>query len=213
MSRSPLCRGGVILIVFVAASCNFTPTRDGPSVGSVLTPTPLLPGDEPGGAPFIEPYVPESSGSASGSVGVPREIEPPADLLPIAESIAEAINRLRVATGVEPLVIDDGLTRIAFARSADMVVRGYLSHEDPLDGSNLPYRLLTDAGYGGLLGENVFASQADLEDLVDEAVDGWLRSPTHRATAMDPSFHFTGVGVLSDGEWWKVTQVFAGQLP
>jgi uncharacterized protein YkwD len=200
-------------MAFVVASCSFAPTRDGSSTASALTPTPLLPGDALGGAPFIEPYVPQSPGSASDLIRVPRQVEPPADLLPIAEAIAEAINRLRAATGVEPLVIDDGLTRIAFARSADMVVRGYLSHEDPLDGSNLPYRLLTDAGYGGLLGENVFASQANVEDLVDEAVDGWLRSPAHRETAMDPGFHFTGVGVLSDGEWWKVTQVFAGQLP
>lgn len=213
MSRSILHRGGVILLAVVAASCNFSPAASEPSTDNASTPMPLATADAVGGAPFIEPYVPEGSTSASAPVVVPRAIEPPADLLPIAEAIAEAINRLRLATGVEPLVIDDGLTRIAFARSADMVVRGYLSHEDPVDGSNLPYMLLTDAGYGGLLGENVFASQADIENLVDEAVDGWLRSPAHRATAMDPNFHFTGVGVLSDGEWWKVTQVFAGQLP
>lgn len=213
MSRSALCRGGVILVAFVAVSCNFSPSQDASSANSAPSPTSPLIGDGAGSAPFIEPYVPENTRSPSGSVVVPQEIEPPADLLPTAQAIAEAINSLRTATGVEPLVMDDGLTHIAFARSADMVVRGYLSHEDPVDGSNLPYRLLTDAGYGGMLGENVFASQADLESLVDEAVEAWLRSPAHRATAMDPSFHFTGVGVLSDGEWWKVTQLFAEQSP
>jgi uncharacterized protein YkwD len=213
MNRSALGRGGIILVALVAVSCNFTPRQDAVSADSVLTPTSPLAGDGAVGSSTIRPYVPEDTGSASGLVSPPDAIEPPADLLPTAEAIAEAINRLRLATGVEPLVIDDGLTRMAFARSADMVARGYLSHEDPLNGNNIPYRLMTNAGYAGLLGENVFASQADLDRLVDEAVDGWLRSATHRATAMAPTFHFTGVGLMSDGEWWKVTQLFAEQLP
>jgi uncharacterized protein YkwD len=213
MIRSLFHRSGVILMALVMAGCSFASTADETPGPSVSTATPLLPAGASSEAPFIQPYVPDASSAATESPSVPREVEPPADLLPTASAIADEVNRLRVAIGIEPLAIDDGLTRIAFARSADMVMRGYLSHEDPSDGSNLPYLLLTDAGYRGLLGENIFASQAELGDLVDEAVDGWLRSPEQRAAAMDPTFHFTGVGVMSDGEWWKVTQVYAEELP
>jgi uncharacterized protein YkwD len=194
-------------------ACNFTPASEGMSAPNAPTPTSFQSGEMPSGTPFIQPYVPETPGSVEGPQTIPREFEPPAELVPVAEAIADAVNRLRVATGVEPLVVDDGLTRIAFARSADMVLRGYLGHEDPRDGSNLPWLLLTEAGYRGQLGENIFATQAQLEDVVDEAIDGWLRSPAHRSMAMDATFHYTGVGLLSDGEWWKVTQVFAEQLP
>jgi uncharacterized protein YkwD len=213
MRRSALHRSGVILIALIVAGCNLPAAAQATSPISATTPTPLAMEGESTVAPFIEPYVPEASSTAPGVLTVPRDVEPPADLLPVATAIADAVNRLRLATGVDPLIVDEGLTRLAFARSADMVVRGYLSHDDPTDGSNLPYRLLTDAGYHGLLGENVFASQADFEHLVDEAVDGWLRSAAQRETALNPSFHYTGVGVLSDGEWWKVTQLFAEDLP
>jgi uncharacterized protein YkwD len=213
MTRSAIHRGGVILVACVMAACNFTPAADGAFGSPNPTPTGSTSGEALDGGSSIQPYVPGAAGSLTGSDALPGEIEPPAALLPVAAAIAESVNRLRVATGVEPLVIDDELTRIAFARSADMVLRDYLSHEDPGDGSNLPWRLLTDAGFGGHLGENIFATQAKLEDVVDEAVDGWLRSPEHRATALDPAFHYTGVCLMSDGEWWKVTQVFVEQLP
>lgn len=213
MTSSPLHMSGVILAALVMAGCNFSPSLEGQAGHSASTPTPFPSVEALSGTPVIQPYVPEASGASLDSAAAPREVEPPPELLPVASAIADAVNRLRVATGVEPLVIDDGLTRIAFARSADMVTRGYLSHEDPLDGSNLPWLLLTDSGYRGLLGENIFATQAQLEDVVDEAVDGWLRSSVHRTTALDPRFHFTGVGLLNDGAWWKVTQVFAERLP
>lgn len=199
------------VLALVVVGCNYTPA--GQIAPSGPAPTAMQPADAIAEAPSIEPYAPQATSSSANPVVVPREIDPPQELLPTAAAIADSVNRLRAATGVEPLVVDEGLTRLAFARSADMVVRGYLSHEDPVDGSNLPWRLLTEAGYGGLLGENVFATQAPLDEVVDEAVDGWLRNAAHRAVALDPAFRFTGVGLLSDGEWWKVTQVFAGQLP
>lgn len=212
MTSTPIRRVAVLLAACALGSCFSLPRVDSSNLHA-LTATPFQPGREMGGDIIQQPYIPETAGSTSNSIAVPSEVDPPAELLPIAFGIADAVNQLRQATGVQPLVIDDRLTRIAFARSADMVVRGYLSHEDPLDGSNLAWRVLMDAGYRGSLGENLFATQASLEQVVAETVDGWLRSPAHRASAMDGSFRYTGVGLLSDGEWWKVTQVFAEERP
>lgn len=201
------------MAAFVMAACNLPAVNGATSEISGASPTAPDANEALDGGSPVQPYLPGSQGSPNGSGGLPREIEPPAALLPVASAIAEAVNRLRVATGGEPLVINDELTRIAFARSADMVARGYLGHEDPSDGSNLPWLWLTDAGFRGRLGENIFATQSQIDGIVDEAVDGWLRSTEHRETALDPGFRYTGVGLMSDGEWWKVTQVFVEQLP
>lgn len=213
MTNIPAQWSGFLLAAFALASCSYSLPRGDSSKPSAMTSTDFQPGEALDGIPIIQQSVLKTAGPTSNSIVVPSEVEPPAELLPIAAGIANAVNRLREATGVEPLVIDDRLTRIAFARSADMVVRGYLSHEDPLDGGNLAGRVLMDAGYRGSLGENLFATQASLESIVAETVDGWLRSPAHRVSAMDVRFHYTGVGLLSDGKWWKVTQVFAEQRP
>ena len=213
MPSSHVGRREIVIAAILLAGCTYPIPRSDSSSPALPTASAFQSENPANAGASIQPYVPQTTLALSSPVPIPQEVDPPSDLVAIAQAIAESVNKLRVAMGEEPLAVDDRLTRIAFARSADMVVRGYFSHDDPQSSRNLALWLLTDAGYRGKLGENLFATQAPLEDVVDETINGWLRSETHRANAMDAGFHLTGVGLLSDGEWWKVTQVFAEQAP
>jgi uncharacterized protein YkwD len=106
-----------------------------------------------------------------------------------------------------PLAPSTLLTAAAALHSLDMARNGELTHRGS-DGSNSGDRI-TRAGYvwrGS--GENVAAGQRDAETVVA----GWLASPGHCATLMEPNFTETGIAyALAPGEnpavYW--TQVFA----
>jgi len=88
-----------------------------------------------------------------------------------------------------------------------MMERGFFSHTDPLRG-NLGTRL-SDAGIRwSRCGENIFREQG-MDELGDEAAEGWMRSPAHRASILDPLFTQTGVGIaISPDTEYFITQIF-----
>jgi uncharacterized protein YkwD len=130
-------------------------------------------------------------------------------LLPIAENILELANAERRALGLEALAPSSELTDLAFARSEDMVVRGYFGHEDPGDGHLLAQGLLVSASYGGRLGENLFSYGGSLNDLAPNAMAAWMSSTAEGSLVLDSAFRLTGVGIMGDGSSWMVTQLFA----
>jgi uncharacterized protein YkwD len=106
-----------------------------------------------------------------------------------------------------PLTMSTTLTAAAAVHSLDMARRGELAHTGS-DGSVSGDRM-TRAGYAWRgSGENIASGQPDAET----AVQGWLDSPGHCATLMEPRFTETGVAfALAPGKspavYW--TQVFA----
>jgi uncharacterized protein YkwD len=106
-----------------------------------------------------------------------------------------------------PVTMSTTLTAAAALHSLDMAQRGELGH-DGSDGSTSGDRM-TRAGYGWRgSGENIASGQPD----ADTVVQGWLDSPGHCATLMEPRFTETGVAfALAPGKnpavYW--TQVFA----
>ncbi len=87
-----------------------------------------------------------------------------------------------------PLTLSTTLTAAAALHSLDMAQRGELAHSGS-DGSTSGDRM-TRAGYAWQgSGENIAAGQPD----ADTAVQGWLGSPGHCATLMEPRFTETGV--------------------
>jgi uncharacterized protein YkwD len=73
--------------------------------------------------------------------------------------------------------------------------------------------LLVAAGYGGAMAENLFASTESVGQLADAAMAAWMGSPAHRQVILDPRYRYLGVGLMGDGTWWKVSQVFAERGP
>jgi uncharacterized protein YkwD len=109
-----------------------------------------------------------------------------------------------VFAAARPLRWNHALAEAARRHSADMARFNYLSHSGR-DGSTAAQRI-ERAGYRyRAMGENIAGGQTTAED----ALAGWLRSPGHCATLMNPAFTETGVAVAVDrksrmGVYWTL---------
>ncbi len=138
---------------------------------------------------------------------LPPAFAAPDPLRAITRKVFDKVNRQRRLHGLLELTWNDAVAAQARLQSTNMMERGFFSHVDPLHGS-LASRL-NRAGIGWhRCGENIFREQS-LEEPADEAVEGWMRSPAHRASILDPLFTQTGVGIAisADTEYF-ITQIF-----
>lgn len=88
-----------------------------------------------------------------------------------------------------PVTWNGYLAKAARAHGADMAARGFFDHVTP-DGKTITMRAEA-AGYTGWreLGENIAAGYT-----LGNVVQGWIDSPSHCKTLMDPSLKEMGVG-------------------
>ncbi len=131
----------------------------------------------------------------------------PDPLRALTRKVFDKVNRQRRLHGLHELAWNDAVAAQARLQSLNMMARGFFSHADPLRGT-LASRL-NGAGIGwNRCGENIFREQG-MDDPADEAVEGWMRSPAHRASILDPLFTQTGVGIAISLETeYFVTQIF-----
>jgi uncharacterized protein YkwD len=116
-------------------------------------------------------------------------------------------NRQRKLHRLPELAWNDVLTRQARLQSTNMMERGFFAHVDPVRGG-LPARLRAAGIQWIRCGENIFREQG-LDDPPDAAVDGWMKSPAHRESLLDPLFTQTGVGIaISPDTEYFITQIF-----
>jgi len=119
----------------------------------------------------------------------------------------EKTNQKRVENGLNPLVWDPDLCRMAREHSESMARQGYFAHET-LEGLQLKDR----ARARGIprfrvIGENI-AYNKGYQDPGGFAVDRWMISPGHRANILYVGFQASAIGsyVSADGSVY-VTQV------
>lgn len=107
-------------------------------------------------------------------------------------SIVSTVNRERRGAGLDLVVAEPRLTRAARLHAANMASRNELAHT--LSGattSTLSSRV-RDVGYVyRFVAENIAYGPVS----VDPLVQGWMRSPGHRANILNPDYTETGVGV------------------
>ena len=110
-----------------------------------------------------------------------------------AASITAAINDVRKANGKPPLVYNPRLETAARSQAQLMAHKDRLSHD-----LGVPLRQrVTAAGYDGAVGENLAGGQTTLQ----QAIQGWLDSPSHRDTLLSSRFTEFGLAVASvDGD-------------
>jgi uncharacterized protein YkwD len=122
--------------------------------------------------------------------------------------VLTATNAYRKTQGLGPLEPDARLVAIARARSHDMARRNYFAHETP-DGSDVFALMRTQKVVFWAAGENLARNNYNLPEVPEVAMQGWIKSPGHRANLVHPSFGRIGVGlaVAKDGKKY-VTQVF-----
>lgn len=107
-------------------------------------------------------------------------------------TILTAMNRERAERGLRPLRLNEKLSLAATDRIGDMFRKRYFAHVSP-DGID-PFVWATERGYRWrLIGENLAVGFRGAA-----VVDGWMRSPGHRANILQRSFDEVGIAV-ADG--------------
>mgnify|MGYP003393852407 FL=1 len=116
----------------------------------------------------------------------------------------ELVNKERRAAGLNELVMDEGLVKVARLHSLDMWQRQYFAHEN-LDGES-PFDRMEEGDVDfRRAGENLALART-----LKRAHVGLMNSPGHRRNILDPSFNRIGIGVIDGGLYGKMfTQNFA----
>ena len=103
------------------------------------------------------------------------------------------VNRERTAAGLRPLTADPELLEVARQHSADMLARGYFSHQTP-EGKS-PFDRMREAKVTfQIAGENLA-----LAPTLTLAHTGLMNSPGHRANILRPQFGRVGIGIMDGG--------------
>lgn len=114
-------------------------------------------------------------------------------------------NEERIKHGVQPLILDLDINKVARLKSQDMHDKQYFDHLSPTYGS--PFDMLTEFGitYRGA-GENIAAGYQNAKDVVT----GWMNSEGHRKNILQTSYERIGIGYYygSDGYQKYYTQMF-----
>ena len=116
------------------------------------------------------------------------------------------MNRDRKLAGLAPLVVDDKLTAIARAHTHDMVDHDFVGHVSPRTGNTVDrvhHAGLTPA----LISENVGRGYT-----VDEAEQGFMASPGHRANIVDSRAARVGIGIVFGPTTTGLRPLFVTQL-
>ncbi|MGW2598795.1 CAP domain-containing protein [Streptomyces klenkii] len=134
---------------------------------------------------------PPAGGSGGGQAGGANST--------YVQQVVDMVNAERAKAGCSPLTVNAKLQAAAQGHSDDMAARDYYAHTSP-EGKS-PGDRMTAAGYRwSTYGENIFKSPKDART----AMDGWMKSPGHRANILNCSFKEIGVGInfKSNGPWW-----------
>jgi uncharacterized protein YkwD len=115
---------------------------------------------------------------------------PFADLERMRREMLARVNRERTGRGLAPLRRHPRLDDAAEAHARDMFERRYYSHDTP-EGKSAMDRIQA-AGYRArYAGENIARGQYSVE----EVMDGWMESKTHRDHLLSPVFDDVGFGL------------------
>ncbi len=118
------------------------------------------------------------------------------------------INNRRRKSRLQDLYWDDDVAEMARRYSAEMARGNFFSHHDRR-GKSVVDRA-ENFGLRGwtLIGENLFFYEG-YGEFSNLAVNGWMRSSTHKKNMLNPEWTTTGIGIASDraGRIY-ITQVF-----
>jgi uncharacterized protein YkwD len=131
---------------------------------------------------------------------------------PLENNLTFESNQARRRNGVEPLAYDQALALAARQHAREMSQLNYFAHQSPNPENATVRDRVKRAGSAALaVGENL-ALIGNSATLAQDAVQGWLDSPGHRANLLNPDFTHVGHGLAtsSDGSVY-IVQVLAIQ--
>ena len=130
------------------------------------------------------------------------------------EQVVELTNIERAKAGLQPLQLNNKLLAAAQDHSNDMAQDDFFSHTGA-DGSSVGDRVKSSGYQYSTTGENIAAGQTTPA----QVVEGWMKSPGHRANILNPNYTEIGVGYeylendtgsVNYNHYW--TQVFGTPL-
>ncbi len=163
-----------------------------------------------------------------------REGQPSIDKAELELQVHELTNQYRIQNGLDSLLFDEELSKVARSHSKDMAKRDYFSHQtpegaDPTDRADAQgyecQKIIGILIYSGI-GENILQNNlydtvwytAGLptsyewntqDEIAQSTVDGWINSTGHRENLLTATFDREGIGVeISADDKVYITQNF-----
>ena len=155
--------------------------------------TVLVTNDRPQAAPQVTP------------VKAQAQVYKPIPAPTVDELLAET-NKARTDNGLQPLVIDERLNVTAQAKCQDMLERNYWQHDTP-DGVK-PWQALKDHG---ILYQTAGENLGYGFDKAKAQVDGWMKSPGHKANLLHATFTNVGFGICKIDRQYQEVTVFGSE--
>lgn len=123
------------------------------------------------------------------------------------KQLVDLINSERTSRGLNPLSIDENLSKVARIKAEDMRDNNYFSHTSPTYGS--PFDMMKQFG----ISYNAAAENIALNSDVVSAHYALMNSSGHRENILNPYFNKVGVGVVtnSTGNGVIVVEMFINQ--
>ncbi len=129
------------------------------------------------------------------------------DLRATEERLMALINHRRDQRGIRPLRVDSRISKVARARSLDMVERNYFDHKDP-DGLYAQQHLKrADIRFERVSEIIAWNHGSDINSAAADAMSLWMHSPVHRREILKEHNYF-GAGLATDGHVLKWTVIF-----
>lgn len=119
------------------------------------------------------------------------------------QQMVNLVNQARTKNGLNPLVVDLELSRVARIKSQEMIERNYFSHQSRLYGS--PFEMMKKFGISfTAAGENIACNGS-----VEAAHQALMASQGHRENILNANYTHIGVGIVDGGPCGKMfTQQF-----
>ncbi len=129
-------------------------------------------------------------------------------------------NEERVKQGREEFIHSNALEKSAFSHSKDMVQYNFYSHNSPVEFKETMTKRLALVNIQNVAAAeniyNFFEKDPTYWSIADKLVDGWMKSPGHRANILNPEYKYLGCGAFYyvnnewlDYFWVKSTQNFS----
>jgi uncharacterized protein YkwD len=198
----------ILLAGALMVTSNFMPTS------SVTVPT-IIASTLPASAPALKSAVEVAHPTAPNTNAVKTYL--PTDQAEEREFI-DRVNGERTSRGLNALILDPLLVKVARGHSREMCDLDYFDHHSPTQGICTPMDRylagLHSTGQGTpsylLVGENIYyCSESNATYNVEFGHQALMNSPGHRANILEPRFAKIGVGIYRNarGEFW-VTEMF-----
>lgn len=149
---------------------------------------------------------PEESTTAVSETTTQDETYEPDDA---AIKLFELCNQARVDAGVEPLLLDKNICKVAYTRCNEQISSLIKGHTRP-NGEKF-YTAFYEHGLRyKSYGENIVIIRSTTQSQEKKALELWMNSDSHRENLLNPKWRYSGISVLiSEEGYYYAVQLFA----